>query len=46
MSTQEAVEFGVAASCLKHSVHGDLNLISKEEVLALMGGSGTGRIQR
>ena len=46
MSTQEAVEFGAAASCLKHSVHGDLNLISKEEVLALMGGSGTGRIQR
>lgn len=43
---QETVEFAAAASCLKHSIHGDFNHISKEEVLALVGGSGSGRIQR
>lgn len=46
MKTQEAVEFAAAASCLKHSIHGDLNLVSQEEVLALMGGEASGRIQR
>jgi 2-dehydro-3-deoxygluconokinase len=46
MDCQQAVEFGAAASCLKHSIHGDFNHVSKEEVLALVGGSGAGRIQR
>jgi len=46
MDGQQTVEFAAAASCLKHSIHGDFNLVSKEEVLALMGGSGSGRIQR
>lgn len=46
MSGQEAVEFAAAASCLKHSIHGDFNHVSKEEVMALIGGSGSGRIQR
>ena len=46
MSGQEAVEFAAAASCLKHSIHGDVNHVSKEEVMALIGGSGSGRIQR
>lgn len=46
MSTRETVEFAAAASCLKHSIHGDLNHVSVEEVLALAGGSGSGRIQR
>jgi 2-dehydro-3-deoxygluconokinase len=46
MSCQETVEFAAAASCLKHSIHGDFNHVSKEEVLALIGGSGSGRIQR
>ncbi len=46
MPAQKAVEFAAAASCLKHSIHGDLNLVSKEEVLALAGGSASGRIQR
>ncbi len=46
MSCQETVEFAAAASCLKHSVHGDFNHVSKDEVLALLGGSGSGRIQR
>ena len=45
-STQDAVEFAVAASCLKHSIEGDFNLMSVEEVKALAGGNGTGRIQR
>ncbi len=46
MSCQDTVEFAAAASCLKHSIHGDFNHASKEEVLALIGGSGSGRIQR
>ncbi len=46
MTGQKAVEFAAAASCLKHSIHGDFNHVSKEEVFALMGGAGTGRIQR
>lgn len=43
---QNALEFAVAASCLKHSIYGDWNLVSKEEVLNLMGGDGSGRVQR
>ncbi len=46
MKAQEIVEFAAAASCLKHSIHGDVNLVSRSEVLALMGGEGSGRIQR
>jgi 2-dehydro-3-deoxygluconokinase len=46
MNCQQAVEFGAAASCLKHSIRGDFNHVSKEEVFALMGGTGAGRIQR
>ena len=46
MPPQEAVEFAAAASCLKHSIHGDLNLVSRQEVLALVGGESSGRIQR
>lgn len=43
---QQALEFAVAASCLKHSVPGDFNRVSVSEVEALMGGSGSGRVQR
>jgi 2-dehydro-3-deoxygluconokinase len=43
---QEALEFAAAASCLKHSIPGDLPLLSVAEVKALMGGSGSGRVQR
>jgi len=43
---QEALEFAVAASCLKHSIPGDLPLLSVQEVKSLMGGSGSGRVQR
>ena len=45
-STQDAVEFAVAASCLKHSIEGDFNMVSLDEVKALAGGNATGRIQR
>lgn len=43
---RETVEFAAAASCLKHSIHGDVNLVSFDEVLALMHGDASGRIQR
>ena len=43
---QETIEFAVAASCLKHSVEGDYNLVSVAEVKTLAGGDGSGRVQR
>jgi 2-dehydro-3-deoxygluconokinase len=43
---QESVEFAAAASCLKHTIHGDFNLVTFDEVLALMEGDATGRIRR
>jgi 2-dehydro-3-deoxygluconokinase len=43
---QETVDFAAAASCLKHTIHGDFNLVNFNEILALMGGDGSGRIQR
>ena len=42
----EALEFAVAASALKHTIPGDFNLVSVEEVEALAGGSANGRVQR
>jgi len=45
-SDKEALEFAVAASCLKHSIPGDLPLLSVEEVNSLAGGTGSGRVQR
>jgi 2-dehydro-3-deoxygluconokinase len=45
-SDREALEFAVAASCLKHSIPGDLPLLSPEEVQGLAGGAGSGRVQR
>lgn len=41
-----ALEFAVAASCLKHSIPGDFNLVTEKEVLALLEGEQSGRIQR
>lgn len=41
-----ALEFAVGASCLKHTINGDLNLVTVEEVEKLIGGDGTGRIAR
>jgi 2-dehydro-3-deoxygluconokinase len=43
---QEALEFAAAASCLKHSVHGDFSRSSVEEVEALLKGGGSGRVLR
>lgn len=43
---QKAIEFAVAASALKHSIEGDYNLVSEDEVLKLAGGDGSGRVQR
>ena len=42
----EALEFAVAASALKHTINGDFNLVSADEVEALAGGSANGRVQR
>ncbi|HZD53403.1 MAG TPA: sugar kinase [Woeseiaceae bacterium] len=46
MDRRQALEFAVAASCLKHSVSGDLNRVSVAEVEKLMGGDASGRVQR
>jgi 2-dehydro-3-deoxygluconokinase len=45
-SHQEALEFAVAASCLKHSIPGDFNRFTTDEVHALGKGAGSGRVQR
>ena len=45
-TSQETIEFAVAASCLKHSVEGDFNMVSVDEVKKLAGGDGSGRVQR
>lgn len=43
---KEALEFATAASCLKHSIEGDFNMVSVEEVMTVYGGDASGRIQR
>jgi len=43
---QQSLEFAVAASCLKHSILGDFNRVGVLEVEKLMGGDGSGRVQR
>ena len=43
---REALEFAVAASCLKHSIPGDFNRFTVDEVKALLKGGGSGRVQR
>ena len=45
-TSQEAIEFAVAASCLKHSIEGDYNMVSVDEVKKLAGGDASGRVQR
>ena len=45
-NTKEALEFAVAASCLKHSIPGDFNLVSLEEVEKLLKSGGSGRVER
>jgi 2-dehydro-3-deoxygluconokinase len=43
---RDAIEFAVAAGCLKHSIRGDFNLVRLSEVEALLAGDGSGRVQR
>ena len=43
---KDALEFGVAASALKHTIPGDFNLVTREEVETLAGGDGSGRVLR
>lgn len=43
---QQALEFAVAASCLKHSIIGDFNRVTVSDVESLVRGNGTGRVQR
>lgn len=43
---QQAIEFAIAASALKHSIEGDYNLVSVDEVTKLAGGDASGRVQR
>ena len=43
---KDALEFAVAASALKHTINGDANLVTRAEVDALVGGDGSGRVQR
>jgi 2-dehydro-3-deoxygluconokinase len=46
MSPQDRLEFAVAASCLKHTIEGDFNLVSADEVKKLAAGNASGRVQR
>ncbi|MBV6645011.1 MAG: sugar kinase [Cyclobacteriaceae bacterium] len=43
---QNALDFAVAASCLKHTIKGDANLVTVDEVRKLMGGDASGRVSR
>ncbi len=45
-SHRDALEFAVAASCLKHSIPGDFNRFTRDEVQQLVAGGGSGRVQR
>ena len=46
MAPQQTIEFAVAASCLKHTIEGDMNQVSVAEVNQLAGGDGSGRVVR
>jgi 2-dehydro-3-deoxygluconokinase len=46
MPDEEALAFAVAASCLKHSVPGDFNLVAEKDIRALMAGDRSGRVRR
>ena len=44
--SQKKIEFAVAASCLKHTIEGDFNMVTVDEVKKLAEGDGSGRVQR
>ena len=43
---QRTVDFAVASSCLKHTLEGDFNLVTRSEVETLLSGDASGRVQR
>lgn len=43
---QKSIEFAVGASCLKHTIEGDFNMVTVDEVTKLISGDGSGRVQR
>jgi 2-dehydro-3-deoxygluconokinase len=43
---QKTIEFAAAASCLKQTIELDVNLSKPDDILALVGGDGSGRVQR
>jgi 2-dehydro-3-deoxygluconokinase len=43
---QKALDFAVAASCLKHTIKGDANLVTIQEIEKLMNGDASGRVNR
>lgn len=45
-NTKDALEFAVAASCLKHTIPGDYNLVSVDEIEKLVTSGGSGRVER
>ncbi len=46
MSAEDSLEFAVAASAFKHTIEGDFNRVSEDEVKSLMNGNASGRVQR
>jgi 2-dehydro-3-deoxygluconokinase len=46
MGDDDALEFAASANCLKHSVVGDFNLVSRQEVYEIAQGGGHGRVKR
>ena len=46
MDNQTALEFATAASCLKHTIEGDFNMMTVDEVMTLVKGDASGRVQR
>ncbi len=46
MEDMKAIHYAVAASCLKHSIEHDFNMVSVDEVMALVNGNASGRVQR
>ncbi|MBK5262162.1 MAG: sugar kinase [Peptostreptococcaceae bacterium] len=46
MDCQQTLDFAVASSCLKHTIEGDFNMVTVDEVKTLMNGDGSGRVQR
>ncbi len=46
MNDEDVLNFGIASSCLKHTIHGDFNEVTVDEVKKIMGGDISGRVSR